>query len=155
MKTATLGIVLQNGNVLLGEKKKGEIGTSILSGPGGKLDLGETLEECLIRETHEELGIELNPVSLELTAVIDFYAAGKIDFCVYVYRAKILFGELKETADMIPAWYPLDNLPYNRMFDSDRHWFLKAARGEKFRAQVHYRERAKGFLGIDFLPFAD
>ena len=82
MKTATLGIVLQDGNVLLGEKKKGEIGTGVLSGPGGKLDLGET-------------------------------------------------------------------------FDSDRHWFLKAALGEKFRAQVHYRERAKGFIRIDFLPFAD
>lgn len=155
MKIATLGIVLQNENVLLGEKKKGEIGTGILSGPGGKLDLGETLEECLIRETHEELGINLNPVSLELTAIIDFYVADKIDFCVYVYLAQILFGEIKETADMIPAWYPLHDLPYDRMFDSDRHWFLKAARGEKFRAQVHYRERAKDFLGIDFLPFAD
>ncbi|MCR4275793.1 MAG: NUDIX domain-containing protein [Candidatus Parcubacteria bacterium] len=153
MKIATLGIVLQNGTVLLGEKKKGEIGTGVLSGPGGKLDPGETLPECLVRETREELKIELDPASLELVAIIDFYAAGEIDFCVYVYRTETFFGELEETADMIPAWYPLDNLPYDRMFDSDRHWFARAACGEKFRANVYYRERAKDFDRIEFLPF--
>jgi 8-oxo-dGTP pyrophosphatase MutT (NUDIX family) len=67
MKIATLGIVLKGGKVLLGEKKKGEIGTGVLSGPGGKLDPGETLEECLIRETREELKIELDPASLVRT----------------------------------------------------------------------------------------
>ncbi|MDO8566914.1 MAG: NUDIX domain-containing protein [bacterium] len=154
MKVATLGIVLQRGNVLLAEKKIGEVGIGILSGPGGKLERGETLEGCLMRETHEELDIVLNPASLELVAVIEIYAAGEIDYCIYVYRAQILCGEIKETAEMIPAWYPLDDLPYDRMYGADSRWFLRAARGEKFRAQVHYHERAKGFLGINFLPFA-
>ena len=155
MKTATLGIVLQGEAVLLGEKKKGEIGRGILSGPGGKLDPGETLVACLMRETWEEFEVELDPASLELVAIIDFYAAGQVDFCVFVYRAKVLFGEIKETVDMIPAWYPLNALPYKRMFDSDVHWFLKAARGEKFRANVYYKERARDFLGIEFLPFVE
>jgi len=154
MKIATLGIILKDGKILLGEKRKGEIGTGVLSGPGDKLDPGETLPECLVRETREELEIELDPASLELVAVIDFYAAGEVDFCVYVYRTETFFGELRETDDMIPAWYPLEDLPFDRMFDSDIHWFVRTACGEKFRANVYYRERAKDFLGIEFLPFA-
>jgi 8-oxo-dGTP diphosphatase len=155
MKTATLGIVLQDGQILLGEKKRGEIGTGVLSGPGGKLDPGETLEECMVRETREELEIELDPASLELAAIIDFHAAGEIDFRVYVYRARILSGEIHETADMIPGWYPLDEATFARTYESDRHWLPRAARGEKFRANVYYRDRARDFDHIEFLPFAD
>lgn len=155
MKIATLGIVLQNNNLLLGKKKKGEIGTGLLSGPGGKLESGETLEKCLIRETREELKIELDSDSIELTAIIDFYVTNEIDFRVYVYRAEIFSGEIKETADMIPAWYPLSNLPFGQMFDSDRYWILRAARGEKFRANIYYFSRAKNFDRIEFFPFED
>ena len=155
MKIATLGIIMKDGNVLLGEKKRGEIGTGMLSGPGGKLDPGETLPECLVRETREELGIELDPTSLELVAVIDFYVAGEVDFSVYVYRTESFFGEPKETTEMVPAWYPLEELPFDRMFDSDIHWFVRAACGEKFRANVYFLERAKDFDRIEFLPFDD
>lgn len=153
MKIATLAIILQDGSVLLGEKKKGEIGTGVLSGPGGKLDPGETLVECLLRETREELAIELDPAALEMVAVIDIYAAGEIDFRVYVYHTGLFSGDIKETADMIPAWYPIDNLPFDKMFESDRHWFLKAVRGEKFNAKVQYLERAKSFAEIKFSAF--
>lgn len=154
MKIATLGIVLKDGKILLGEKKKGEIGTGVLSGPGGKLDPDETLEECLVRETREELEIELDPASLELAARIDFCAAGEIDFRVYVYRAKILSGEIHETADMIPGWYPLDDSTFSRTYEADRHWLPQAAKGERFNANVYYRNRARDFDGIEFLPFA-
>ncbi|MCX6790168.1 MAG: NUDIX domain-containing protein [Candidatus Kaiserbacteria bacterium] len=155
MKIATLGIVLnEDGFILLGEKKKGEIGTGVLSGPGGKLEQGETLPECLMRETEEELEIRLDPTSLELVALIDFYVGSEIDFRVYVYRARILSGELHETADMIPDWYPLDDETFKRTYEADRHWLKKAAHGEKFNAKVYYRDRAKDFDRIEFLPFA-
>ena len=155
MKIATLGIITEDTDtrILLGEKKKGEIGVGVLSGPGGKQEPGETLEKCLIRETREELEIELDPASLELTACIDFYAAGEIDFCVYVYRCRILSGEVLETADMIPGWYPLTDETFNRTYESDRHWLPKAARGEKFCANVYYKSRAHDFDRIEFFPF--
>ena len=124
----------------------------MLSGPGGKLDPGETLEECLCRETREEMEIDLDPASLELVAIIDFYAAGEIDFQVYTYRAGILSGEIHETADMIPKWYPLNNLPFDRTYEADRHWLPKVISGEKFRANVYYRDRARDFDRIEFFP---
>jgi len=138
MKITTLGIVLQDDKILLGEKKRGEIGIGVLSGPGGKLDPGETVEECVVRETREELEIELDPSSLELIAVIDFFAADELDFRVYIFRARISSGEIHETADIIPGWYPINDSTFERTYESDRHWLPKAARGEKFRAKVYY-----------------
>lgn len=157
MKIATLGVVLRPGRILLGEKKRGEIGTGMLSGPGGKLDPGETLEECLMRETREELEIELDPASLKYAVRIDFYAAGESDFRVHVYLARVLSGRVHETAEMIPKWYPLplDKPTLDRMYEADRHWLPRAVRGEKFRANVYYHERAKGFDRIEFLPFSE
>lgn len=154
MKIATLGLIVEDGMVLLGEKKRGEIGTGVLSGPGGKLDPGETLMDCLIRETREELEIELDPRSLDHVAVIDFHAAGEVDFRVYVYRARILSGQLRETDDMIPAWYPINDDTFNRTYEADRHWLPKAVSGEKFVANVYYRDRARDFDRIEFLPFS-
>lgn len=152
MKIATLGIILDGDRILLGEKKRGEIGTGILSGPGGKLDPDETLPECLIRETREELEIELDPDSLEYVALIDFHAAGELDFRVHVYRASIASGELHETADMIPGWYPLNDETFERAYESDRHWLAKAAQGERFKANVFYKDRARTFDRIEFFP---
>jgi len=154
MQIATLGIILENDKILLGEKRKGEIGTGVLCGPGGKLDPGETLQVCLIRETREELEIELDPATLELVANIDFHNAGEVDFRVFVYLAKILSGEIHTTDDMIPAWYPLTEATFKRTYESDRHWLPKAARGEKFNANVYYRNRARNFDRIEFFPFS-
>lgn len=171
MVIATLGIVIQDGQLLLGEKKKGEIGTGILSGPGGKLDPGETLQECLLRETREELEVELDLASLELTAYVIFHKGRTwfmllnriLDYCglrsstpdfeVYVYYARILSGTLAETKEMIPGWYHLDDLPFGRMYEADCHWFPAMLRGEKFCANVHYFGRAKGFNRIEFSSF--
>jgi 8-oxo-dGTP diphosphatase len=173
MKIATLGMIYDDeGRLLLGEKKKGEIGTGVLCGPGGKLDGGETLEECLIRETREELSIELDPASLVLVAHIFFHQgrtrfvffnrllhflglrSSVLDFEVFVYQARILSGTLQETAEMIPDFYPIDNLPLDQMYGADPYWIPQVARGVKFNAIVHYFGRAKYFNRIEFLPFS-
>jgi 8-oxo-dGTP pyrophosphatase MutT (NUDIX family) len=46
-------LYLKDGRVLLCRKKRG---TSLLILPGGKLEPGETAEQCLRRECREELG---------------------------------------------------------------------------------------------------
>ncbi|MDE1919438.1 MAG: NUDIX domain-containing protein [Patescibacteria group bacterium] len=150
MKLTTLGIILRDGKMLLGEKKKGEIGVGLLSGPGGKHQPGETLWECLIRETREELEIELDPKSLKLVAIIDAYVLKDLDFRIHVYKGEILSGDIHETAEMIPGWYPLDEETFRRTYESDRHWLPRAARGERFRAEVYYRSRARDFERIEF-----
>ena len=159
MKRATLVFIVKTDDegkkhVLLGEKKTAEIGTGTLNGPGGKLEENETEVECLLRESSEEFGIDLNVSALHHVAHILFLAGGEPSFFVTVYLCTRYNGEPSETESMYqPEWYPLDNLPFERMLDADRHWCLRALHGEKFSAQVYYREKAKGFERIEFFPF--
>lgn len=154
MKIATLAIITRRNQVLLGMKRGGsEIGDGTLNGPGGKQDLGETILECLVREVEEEVGIILDPACVEKVAEILFHSGGNPDFEVHVYRTSIFIGEPHATKSMIPDWYDIDDLPLDRMLESDRTWFSQAVRGEKFRAKVYYREKASGFLTIDFSPY--
>lgn len=156
MKSATLAIIVREGKVLLAEKKKGaEIGSGTLNGPGGKIEMingrPETPEECVVRETKEEMGIDLDQNKLEKLGVITFFANNQPDFQVVVFRTQDFSGEPRETDAMfLPQWYAIEALPLERMLESDREWFAQAAAGEKCNAQVYYKERAKDFERIEF-----
>jgi len=153
MKRATLIIIPEYENVLMGEKKTGEIGQNLINAPGGKIEPGETPLACALRETWEELGIKLLPQLMEEIAVITFYTADVPDFEVYVYRAGGFVGKPRETESMIPRRFRWNRLPFDRMHDGDAHWFTKALHGHHFNANVYYRERAQGFERIVFFPF--
>ena len=56
---ATLVFVIQDGKILLIDKKTG-IGKGKVNGPGGKLENGERPEACAIRECREELAITVS-----------------------------------------------------------------------------------------------
>lgn len=156
MKIATLGIITRGNQILLGRKQGSpEIGEGTLNGPGGKQEPNETIIACLVRETYEELGITLDPAATEKVAIITFYAAGEPSFEVHVYRTSTFTGEPSETESMIPEWHSLENIPYECMLEADPHLFPQILRGEKFCANVYYREKAKGFVSIDFFPFVD
>ena len=54
-------IVERNGQVLM-MKRKNAHGAGTWAVPGGHLEFGETLEECAIRETLEEVGVEIGDI---------------------------------------------------------------------------------------------
>ena len=53
------GIIIYDGKVLLGQRKKGKDLEFNWELPGGKLEEGETLPECLCRELIEELNLQI------------------------------------------------------------------------------------------------
>ena len=84
---------------------------------GGALDLGDSVEETLVKELKEEYGVE--PLSYEFLGYIDLFREheGKkthwicLDFLVEVDRSKVINGE-PHKFDKID-WFKLDNLPAN------------------------------------------
>ena len=59
IKQIAAGIIIHNGKVLLAQRKKGKDLEFKWELPGGKLEEGETLQECLCRELIEELNLKV------------------------------------------------------------------------------------------------
>ena len=62
MKDMTAALIILNKRLLLVHNAKHN--QIRVEPPGGKKEEGESLEECVVREAREELGIEIEPLSL-------------------------------------------------------------------------------------------
>lgn len=117
---SVLVFIIQDGRILLIEKKRG-LGAGKVNGPGGKLDEGETHLEAAFRETKEEVGV--TPGKLEEMGLLSFEFADGYRLRCRVYRAGGYEGELMETDEAKPFWVSLKEIPYDRMWEDDIHWF--------------------------------
>ena len=55
---AAVALVDADGRILIAQRRAGKSMAGLWEFPGGKVDPGETPEQALVRELHEELGIE-------------------------------------------------------------------------------------------------
>ena len=53
------GLVFKNDELLISKRPESVHLGGLWEFPGGKLEIGETYEDCVIREIYEELGIEV------------------------------------------------------------------------------------------------
>ncbi len=134
VERATLLFVIKAGNILLIEKKRG-LGAGKINGPGGRLDPGETWEQCAIRETQEELCITPTGVEFAGEVLFQFVGDNKLaghSIHGYVYTATGYEGTPTETNEAKPRWMPLDAIPYERMWQDDITWLPLMLEGKKF-----------------------
>lgn len=64
MIEVTAAVIHRDGKLLICQRPKGKRCELLWEFPGGKIEPGETPEECLIRECQEELGIAIKPERL-------------------------------------------------------------------------------------------
>jgi len=132
-KIQTVTIFYKYPKVLLGLKKRG-FGTGRWNGFGGKVEVGETIEESARRETKEEAGIEV--VNLEKVGIIDFeFENGMPTLEVHFFRAVDYLGEPSESEEMKPKWFSVDEIPYDHMWPDDRYWIPLFLKGKKFKGK--------------------
>jgi 8-oxo-dGTP diphosphatase len=109
-KTGIAVMVIKDGKVLLG-KRKGSHGAGDYAFPGGKLEWGESFEDCAKRETREETGLEIQNVRFLRLLNFKFYGKHFVDIGLLADwksgEPKVLEPEKCEGWD----WYDTTNLP--------------------------------------------
>lgn len=116
---ATLVFVIQDEQILLIRKKTG-LGEGKINGPGGKVEPGETPEQCAVRECQEELHI--TPHALEYCGRNLFQFVDGYSIDVHCYRTDQFDGTPTETREALPLWTPLVDIPYDEMWEDDKIW---------------------------------
>ena len=116
MRLVAAAIIISKGKVLLARRRRGDSHEGCWEFPGGAVEAGETVEECLVRELKEELG-----VTATVGAVIarDEYRAGRGSMDLVALRAQIGEGELTLTAHDAVAWVSPQDMGRYRMTPAD------------------------------------
>jgi A/G-specific adenine glycosylase len=58
-----VGIIWKNDNILISKRQENGLLGGLWEFPGGKIEQGESPENCIIREVREELGVSVKPTS--------------------------------------------------------------------------------------------
>jgi len=137
-KVLTLCIIHQHPKVLLGIKKRG-FGAGRWNGFGGKVQSGETIEEATKRELQEEAEIKVD--CIEKVGIIEFEFKGNPEIMqVHIFKSKDFIGEPKETEEMRPQWWGIDEIPFKEMWPDDIYWMPLFLNGKKIKGRFLFDE---------------
>ena len=121
MKLATLCYVRRAGKTLMIHriKKANDMHQGKWNGLGGKLDPGETPEECAIREIYEESGLTVrNPL---LKGFITFPGfANEEDWYTFLFVCTEFEGTLVDSEEGYLEWIGDDHLLELNLWEGDR-----------------------------------
>lgn len=139
LRQATEAFLFRDGRILLGYKKTG-LGKGKRLGIGGKCEAGETVLETAVREVQEEILIDLDPNALDKIGEIDFIFPNKPEWSMTVHFFFVTNweGEPQETAEIRPEFYPVDQIPYDKMWQDTLLWFPDALNGKRQKGTFIY-----------------
>ena len=144
MRDATLIFLVKRekdtiSDICLAVKKRG-FGKDRFNGFGGKVEVGESIEDAVRRETEEECGVILT--NLEKHGEIEFTFPHNLDFNqrVHIYLSSEWNGDPVETEEMSPSWMNVLDIPYHKMWADDIFWLPHVLDGKKVRGKFTFAE---------------
>ena len=139
MRETTLCLLVEGNpprRILLGLKKEG-FGSGKITGFGGKIEAGETPSMAAIRELEEETGIRVTGGELHTIGQLRFLfpSMPRWSQLVHVFLSSRWEGRAREGREMKPVWYPIDEIPYGRMWSDGPYWLPRFLAGERIRGR--------------------
>jgi len=136
---ATLCYIINNDEILMlyRNKKENDVHQGKFNGLGGKLEIGESPDECVVREIKEESGLILQ--SYRCCGVMNFpLFDGKNDWLVYLYTASKFSGEIIVSAEGDLHWIKISELDKINLWEGDRFFMKWMFEGKFFSAKFNY-----------------
>ena len=115
MKTIKVtGAIIQNdNNFLIGRRGKDEKSAGMWEFPGGKLEEGESLKECMRRELKEELNIDAEIGELFYSYTYNY---PHVSYKLFFFKVNSFFGK--------PVKYVHDKLKWEKLKNFYKYEFL-------------------------------
>ncbi len=121
-------VIVCDGKILL-EKRKNEPGRGKWSIPGGLVDLGENLEQTVIREVKEETQLDVeNPELIDAVdnVTVDDGGRVKYHFVIVDYFVKLKGGTIKASSDAEDLhWTPFEEVEKLVLTKTFREFFVR------------------------------
>ncbi len=142
MKLATLCYVKHNNHTLMLQrgKKAGDIHAGKWNGLGGKLEPGESPEECVIREVQEESGLSITKPKLVGLLTFPKFKDNE-DWYVYAFTADDFTGKLIDSPEGELDWIPDDKLLTLPLWEGDHHFLKWISENKFFSAKFIYENK--------------
>ena len=122
MIEVTAAVIRENSKFLICQRAKGKNRELLWEFPGGKIEPGETAEQCIVRECQEELGVTLN-VEQELTDVVYTYPDRTVH--LHFFLTQVIGGQLQRKEHNAFAWITHDEIPQYEFFPADAEMLRK------------------------------
>jgi len=118
MTEVAVGILRKNGKILICQRKKGGRYELKWEFPGGKLENGETTEQCLRRELREELTIEIHSIE-RIQIQVAYYDDGGMFNVAYCFLSGFE-GEPQNIVFEQIRWVTVDELKQMDLLDGNK-----------------------------------
>lgn len=120
-------------------KKKKDVNAGKWIGVGGKVEEGETLTQCLVREIKEETG--LTAKQYRFRGIVVFHFNEEAPLYMYVYTCHVFSGELQECEEGELKWVKKKDLFQLNLWEGDKI-FLPLIQEENplFHLILHYKD---------------
>jgi 8-oxo-dGTP diphosphatase len=115
MLEVTAAVMIKNDNVLICQRAKDDDAPLMWEFPGGKLETGETPEQCIIREIKEELDLDIRVTGI--LAEADYYYNRHVHFTFFA--AEITGGIMKLNVHDDAKWVFINTLTDYDFFPAD------------------------------------
>ncbi len=132
MKLATLCYVMRDNHTLMiyRNKKENDYHEGKWNGLGGKLEKGESPEDCVIREIKEESGLRITKPLMHGFVTFPMFD-GVEDWYVFIFTASEFTGELIDSPEGKLEWIENEKLFDLNLWGGDRI-FMKWLFSDKF-----------------------